>query len=64
MGYIYSSGKYKKARCSIPKIIHNRAITFSTYGKKRLKKLARVSTIFNRTNRFGKYGIHKLLLQQ
>jgi hypothetical protein len=61
LGYVYTDGRYKRVRRSIPKIIHNRAMTLSPSGKNKLSKLAQSSIIFNRINRFGKYGIYRLL---
>ncbi|WP_243767217.1 YheC/YheD family endospore coat-associated protein [Paenibacillus agricola] len=60
-GYTYSAGRFQKVRHKIPKVIHNRAMTLTSQGKKRLEQLAKTSTIFNRTNRFDKYRIYRLL---
>jgi hypothetical protein len=61
LGYVCNAGRYQHVYRSIPKVIHNRAITFSDYGKKKLKKLLQRAIIYNRVNRFGKFHIHQLL---
>jgi hypothetical protein len=38
-------------------------MTLSPKGKNKLDKLAKTSILFNRINRFGKYGIYRLLFQ-
>jgi hypothetical protein len=64
LGYTYDAGSYNKVRRKIPAVIHNRTITLTKQGKEQLVKLAKMSTIFNRTTRFGKYRIYQLLVQK
>lgn len=63
-GYIPAKRGYKLVRQAIPQVTHNRALTLSPFGKKKLKGLARVSIVFNRINRFDKYTFHKLLSKE
>ncbi len=60
-GYIWRGGKYRVTTTAIPAVIHNRALPFDAYQLTRLKKLGRISYVFNALNRYKKLKIHRLL---
>lgn len=59
--YQYINGKYVYKKLTIPKVIHNRAMTGTASLRKKLTILKRKSIVFNAKNRYMKYYIHKLL---
>lgn len=59
--YQYVDGKYIYKKLTIPKVIHNRAMTSTSSLRKKLTVLKRKSIVFNAKNRYMKYYIHKLL---
>ncbi|MDR6549834.1 YheC/YheD family protein [Paenibacillus qinlingensis] len=61
LGLCYENKKYTLKRLPIPKVIHNRAMTLSTFSQKKLKDLAKISQIFNGQNRHDKLRIHRML---
>lgn len=60
-GYKRINGKYVYGKFPIPKVIHNRTLTFSKRLNRRLRSLRRKRRVFNGQNRYSKYRIHKLL---
>ncbi|HJV46415.1 MAG TPA: YheC/YheD family protein [Bacillota bacterium] len=61
-GYIFSNG-YRFVKRSIPKVIHNRSMTFTKLSREKLGFLRKKSTVFNGQTRYSKYRIHQLLDQ-
>jgi len=60
-GYKRVKGKYVSGNYPIPKVIHNRTLSFSARSRMRLRRLKRIRRVFNGQNRYSKYRIHKLL---
>lgn len=60
-GYKRIKGSYVSGKYPIPKVIHNRTLTFSKRSNQRLRRLKRIRLVFNGQNRYSKYRIHRLL---
>lgn len=63
---VLENGSYVKRRFPLPAVIHNRAMYFNR--PKANAKLERLATtkgrhVFNRWNRYGKWHVHRLLLE-
>ena len=64
LGFTYGKKKYRLERRPIPKVTHNRVITFSSKENGKLKQLSQSSFLFNRQNRYDKFSIYKLMLSE
>jgi hypothetical protein len=57
-------GKYELKVITIPKIIHNRGLFFRNESKIKIKNLQKTGVIiFNDRNRYGKWGVHEILMK-
>ncbi|MFB3169097.1 YheC/YheD family protein [Neobacillus sp. 179-C4.2 HS] len=57
-------GKYEMKVITIPKIIHNRGLFFTNKSKLKIKSLQKTGVIiFNDRNRYGKWGVHEILMK-
>ncbi len=56
-GWVKKGGAYRRAEKSIPAVVHNRAMPFSTGARKKLRKLCGISRVFNRQTRYDKLKI-------
>lgn len=63
-GYFVRNGRYVLVVKSIPKVIHNRSMSFSTGLRERLRRLSKRSFVFNAQTRYTKYKIHQLLVKK
>jgi hypothetical protein len=64
MAFVKIDGSYKKMAVPTPKVIHNRAHTFSKKAKVKLQSLVDEGIIiFNQCNRYSKLKIHELLVE-
>ncbi|GEN34050.1 YheC/YheD family endospore coat-associated protein [Aneurinibacillus danicus] len=61
LAYVKTCGVYRRVRVPTPRVIHNRALLFSSRSKKKLNLLAKKHIVFNRWNRYSKPYIHSLL---
>lgn len=60
--FIKKGNVYRRVHIPVPRIIHNRALFFSTQEKEKLNRIAETrSIVFNRWNRYSKLYIHSLL---
>ncbi len=60
--FVKKGNGYRRVRIPVPRIIHNRALLFSTREKEKLNRIAEARFIvFNRWNRYSKLYIHSLL---
>ncbi|AMA73319.1 YheC/YheD family protein [Aneurinibacillus thermoaerophilus] len=60
--YIEREGKYQRVVVPVPRVIHNRALLFSAYARRKLSRLMENGIfVFNRWNRYSKLYIHSLL---
>lgn len=60
-GYVVRNGQYVLVVRSIPKVIHNRSMSFLKGSRERLQWLSKRSIVFNAQTRYTKYIVHQML---
>jgi len=60
-GYIYRNGSYRLVNRSVPSVVHNRSMPFTSGLRTKLGQLSNRSIVYNAQTRYTKHKIHKLL---